>query len=182
MKTRYNDISDADRELFRRSVGAVKKIKQDRQPARPKRSAPVLVPHVAAAGATSGATALVPVTNSHRLAGDELLFKRPGIQDQLFQKLRRGKLSMERELDLHGMTSKEAQAALDRFLGHCRQQQIRCVRIIHGKGRGSRDGRPVIKNQLNQWLRNIPQVLAFCPARAHDGGTGAVYVLLKIIR
>ncbi|MGH8119180.1 MAG: Smr/MutS family protein, partial [Gammaproteobacteria bacterium] len=128
----------------------------------------------------SAVTAARSLLQEQPLTGAELLFKRPGIQDQLIQKLRKGKIAIERELDLHGLNSTEAEAALGHFLDRCRQQHIRCARIIHGKGRGSREGRPVIKNKLNQWLRKIPKVLAFCPARAGDGGTGAVYILLKI--
>ena len=179
--TRNSNISDADRELFRRSVGAVKKIRQDRLPARaPRSTTPAPLPEKTTAATRVEETHSLPMLNSAGLAGAELVFKRPGIQDQLFQKLRKGKVAIERELDLHGLTSTDAQEALGRFLDHCRQHHIRCARIIHGKGRGSREGKPVIKNKLNLWLRKIPLVLAFCPARVCDGGTGAVYVLLKI--
>jgi DNA-nicking Smr family endonuclease len=179
MMSKLNDISDADRELFRNSVGAVEKIKHARMPVRKPRPAPVPVQRDADAQAVIREMASAPMVNDHCLTGDELFFKRPGMQDKVLSKLRKGRFAIERELDLHGMNSKDAQAALGRFLLHCRHHNIRCVRIIHGKGRGSRDRQPVIKNKLNQWLQNIPQVLAFCSARASDGGTGAVYVLLK---
>ena len=177
--TKFNDISDADRELFRHSVGAVQKIKHVRMPVRKPRPAPVPVQRNADAQAVMKEMASAPMGNDHFLTGDELFFKRPGIQDKVLSKLRKGKFAIERELDLHGMTSTDAQATLGRFLLHCRHHDIHCVRIIHGKGRGSRDGQPVIKNKLNQWLRNTPQILAFSSARTRDGGTGAVYVLLK---
>ena len=179
MITKLNDISEADRELFRNRVGSVQKIRQVRLPVRKPRPAPVPVQRDADAQAVIREMASARMINDHLLTGDELFFKRPGIQDQVLAKLRKGKFAIERELDLHGMNSKDAQAALGRFLLHCRHHDIRCVRIIHGKGHGSRDGKPVIKNKLNLWLQKIPQVLAFCSARACDGGTGAVCVLLK---
>ena len=55
----------------------------------------------------------------------------------------------------------------------------RCVRIVHGKGLSSEGKLPVLKVKVNSWLRQKDDVLAFCSARPQDGGTGAVYVLLK---
>jgi DNA-nicking Smr family endonuclease len=56
---------------------------------------------------------------------------------------------------------------------------VRCARIVHGKGNGSWQKQPVLKVKLNHWLRQRDEVLAFCSARGNDGGTGAVYVLIK---
>jgi len=53
------------------------------------------------------------------------------------------------------------------------------VRIIHGKGLGSGPRGPVIKQAVNVILRRTDPVIAFCSARAVDGGTGAIYVLLQ---
>lgn len=111
--------------------------------------------------------------------GEELLFHRNGLQHGLLRKLRRGQFSVGAELDLHGMTVVEARDALGLFLAACRSSSARCVRIIHGKGYGSRHKQPVLKGKLNQWLQQRDEVLAFCSARPVDGGTGAVYVLLK---
>ncbi len=111
--------------------------------------------------------------------GDELLYCRDGIQQQTMRRLRRGQLSIEAELDLHGYKVDEARAALSDFLHRTKQRGLRCVRIIHGKGRGSFQRKPVLKNKVNSWLRQRDEVLAFCSARPVDGGTGAVYVLIK---
>jgi DNA-nicking Smr family endonuclease len=111
--------------------------------------------------------------------GEELLFMRPGIQRQIFAQLRRGHFSITTELDLHGMIAREAQVEVADFLRHCRENNTRCVKIVHGKGNGSWQKQPVLKNKLNQWLRQRDEVLAFCSARPCDGGTGAIYVLLK---
>jgi len=108
-----------------------------------------------------------------------LEYQGQGIQHRQFAKLRAGKVHLEAELDLHGMTLMKAEPALSRFLELCQQQQIRCVRIIHGKGWGSKDNKPVLKSKLNHWLRQSASVLAFCSATVEDGGTGALYVLLR---
>jgi DNA-nicking Smr family endonuclease len=179
MTTKFNGITDADRELFRNSIGTVQKIRHKRMPVRKPRPASVPVQRHTEARAILREMATAPMISSHCLGGDEMFFKRPGIQDKVMAKLRKGKFAIERELDLHGMTGRDAQAALNRFLLHCRHHDIGSVCIIHGKGRGSPDGKPVIKNKLNRWLQSNNQVLAFCSARACDGGTGAVYVLLK---
>ncbi len=120
-----------------------------------------------------------PVDFSEVEVGDELLFLRSGIQRNVLRKLRRGHFEHRRELDLHGMTVPMAQQAIHEFLRGCQRDGIICVRIIHGKGQGSRRQKPVLKNHVNQWLRRRDEILAFCSARPEDGGTGAVYVLLK---
>jgi len=111
--------------------------------------------------------------------GEELLFRRPGIQAGLLRRMRRGQISIEAELDLHGMIVPEARQALAGFLQHCLDRGIRCVRIIHGKGLSSPGKRPVLKGKVNHWLRQREEVLAFASARAVEGGTGAVLVLLR---
>ena len=111
--------------------------------------------------------------------GDSLSYVQPGIQKQVFRKLKRGQYSIEAELDLHGLTRDEAQQQLNEFIFEVRERGMRCIRIIHGKGYGSSNQGPVIKPLVNQWLRKRNEILAFCSARPVDGGTGAVYVLVK---
>jgi DNA-nicking Smr family endonuclease len=110
---------------------------------------------------------------------DELYFVRPGIQDRVVRELRRGHLEIGLELDLHGLTVRHAREDLRRFLEECHRRDIRCVRIIHGKGYGSEDRQPILKQKLNLWLRQREDVLAFTTATRRDGGTGAAYVLLR---
>ena len=104
---------------------------------------------------------------------------RPGLQHKIVRRLRRGQISMEGTLDLHGNTVAQAHSALNQFLAECRARGVRGIRIIHGKGLGSADGRAVIKTKVDGWLRHRNEVAAFCSARPVDGGTGAVYVLLR---
>ena len=111
--------------------------------------------------------------------GDMLSFCRPGIKKSQFRKLRRGEYALAAELDLHGLTVPLAREALVTFLGECRGLRAQCVRIIHGKGLRSSNQGPVLKIMVNRWLRQRDEVLAFCSARPVDGGTGAVYILLR---
>ena len=110
---------------------------------------------------------------------DPLSFQRSGVQYRLFNQLRAGQLAVDAELDLHGMTIPIAHQQLAEFIHQCRQERIRCVRIIHGKGWGSKNNQPVLKTKLNSWLQQEQNVLAFCSTPIEDGGTGAVYVLLR---
>ena len=113
--------------------------------------------------------------------GDSLSFCRPGIQKKIFQKLKKGQFKIDAELDLHGMTVAQAQEALAQFIHNSRITHNRCVRIIHGKGYGSSNKGPRLKPMVSQWLQKRNEILAFCSARPVDGGTGAIYVLLKVI-
>ena len=110
---------------------------------------------------------------------DILRFHRSNITPKIMKKLSRGTFSVQSELDLHGMTSNEASLVLKLFISESVQDGLTCVRVIHGKGLGSGPRGPVIKQQVNRLLRRWDQVLAFISARQVDGGTGAVYVLLK---
>jgi DNA-nicking Smr family endonuclease len=111
--------------------------------------------------------------------GEELFFSRPGVPTAALRKLRRGGWVIKGELDLHGHTGDEARVALAAFLNRCMKDDRRCVRIIHGKGHGSKNRLPVLKNKVRHWLMQREDVLAFCQARTVDGGAGAVIVLLK---
>lgn len=111
--------------------------------------------------------------------GEELVFMRPGLRRDTLRKLRRGHWILQGELDLHGMVSVEARQAVAAFIAHCSKRGLRCVRIIHGKGLGSRNREPVLRTKVKHWLMQKDEVLAFCQARAVAGGSGAVVVLLK---
>jgi len=112
-------------------------------------------------------------------SGEELVFLRPGLQTTVLRKLRRGHWVSQGELDLHGLTVAEAKMELIQFLQHCLKRGLRCVRIIHGKGLRSKNREPVLKNKVAHWLMQREETLAFCQARAADGGGGAMLVLLK---
>jgi len=111
--------------------------------------------------------------------GDALCFRRPGVRDQEMRKLRRGLYPVEDELDLHGLNQAAARDSLSDFLEINRNAGRRCVRIVHGKGYRSGARGPILKIAVNAWLKRHSDVMAFTSARAIDGGTGAVYVLLR---
>jgi len=111
--------------------------------------------------------------------GDELLYARPGVQHGVLRRLRRGQFSVRGELDLHGLTVPLAKVALGDFLRAAQRDSLGCVRIVHGKGLRSPARQPVLKGKVALWLRRSDAVLAYCSARVVDGGTGALYVLLR---
>lgn len=111
---------------------------------------------------------------------DSLSFTAPGLQHNVLKKLRKGQFGLDAEIDLHGLNSNEAKRQLLHFLHACVEDGCRCVHIVHGKGYRSADNHPVLKNNLNVWLRQHQDVQAFCSAPPKDGGTGAVFVLLRL--
>ena len=123
-----------------------------------------------------------PVDLRDAAVEDVLFFARAGIQQKAQKKLRRGELPIEEELDLHGYTVNEAKIAIQDFLYECKRQHIRYIRIIHGKGYRSEQKIPVLKTHVAYWLPQHSDVLAFSSAQAKDGGTGAIYVILKSSR
>jgi DNA-nicking Smr family endonuclease len=110
---------------------------------------------------------------------EALSFARTGVGADIVRKLRRGNWVIQGQLDLHGMRRDEAREALAEFLRNATKRGVRCVRIIHGKGLGSVNKEPVLKNKVRSWLVQKEEVIAFCQARAVDGGAGALVVLLK---
>jgi DNA-nicking Smr family endonuclease len=111
--------------------------------------------------------------------GEELSFARNGIGAQILRKLRRGHWAIQDELDLHGLTVEEARGLMAEFLHQCVRRGLRCVRVIHGKGLGSKNREPVLKRRVAVWLMQRDEILAYCQARRADGGSGAVVVLLQ---
>jgi DNA-nicking Smr family endonuclease len=117
---------------------------------------------------------------AHELeSGEELLYLREGHAPDILSKLRRGHWVVQAGIDLHGLVVDEARLYVAEFLADCKKRGIRCVRIIHGKGLGSRHREPVLKHKLRNWLMQKDEVIAYAQARDNDGGSGAVIVLLK---
>ncbi|MDX1405249.1 MAG: Smr/MutS family protein [Woeseiaceae bacterium] len=112
-------------------------------------------------------------------AGETLRWQRPSVGRRTMRRLARGNYSVQDEIDLHGMTVPEARDALHAFLESCLKRGHTCIRVVHGKGLGSGHRGPILKSKVNKWLRQWKEVLAFVSARQVDGGTGALYVLLK---
>ncbi|MEX3811426.1 Smr/MutS family protein [Paraburkholderia sp. BR13439] len=114
------------------------------------------------------------------LETDETLsYCRPGVSRDVVRKLRRGEWIVQAQIDLHGMRREEAREALAEFIRESVKRGLRCLRVIHGKGLGSIGKEPVLKGKVRAWLVQKAEVIAFCQARPHDGGAGAVVVLLQ---
>lgn len=171
---------DDDVSLFRRHVGGTRPLKGEGErvlPVRraPRRASPEAPP--GGQGATEGGFEPDPIGGIER--GSRIEFARPGLQRREIRRLRRGYHRVQDQLDLHGLFASEAERAVLEFIDHSRARGLRCVSIIHGKGRSSTGGRPVLKAVVDRWLRRCDGVLAFCPAPDNAGGTGAVHVLLR---
>lgn len=168
-----------DNDLFRQAVADARPLNVDKLPPYRQRVAPYPKQRHADEQAVLQES-LSPLSfESEWSLDDEATHSQPGVQKRVMDKLRRGQYRVEAELDLHRLTAEQAYEVLTRFIGICQAEHKRCVRIIHGKGLGSVNKQPVLKHKVTHWLRQWDNVLAFCPARRCDGGTGAVYVLLK---
>ena len=172
-------VSDDDMALFRDAVGDVRAVNNDKAP----NTTPPPKPKVKSAEADNRhvmESLLSELSESDMLeTGEHLSYTAPGVQRAVLRKLKAGKYAIQGEIDLHGMTLNIAKQELSAFLGECQHRRLLCVRIIHGKGRKQVDKAPKLKPAVNQWLQSNKNILAFCSARANDGGTGAVYALLR---
>lgn len=168
-------------ELFRRSIGNVAPLPpSDKALPTSPRPAPIARQHLADEQAALAASLSDEFTVDTLLDTDEALsYARPGVGGDVLRKLRRGHWVIQEQLDLHGMRRDEAREALAEFLRNAVKRGVRCVRIVHGKGLGSVNKEPVLKNKVRSWLVQKEEVIAFCQARGDEGGAGAVVVLLK---
>ncbi len=175
-------MNEDDIHLFRAAIGALSGELRPLSPARLEPSPPRPSPRARQRELDEGRVMqdmLSDYDPGELEHGEVLLYLRDGVSRQVLRKLRRGQYSVGAVLDLHGLTVEQARIHLARFLDQQRGDPRRCVRIIHGKGYHSPTGQARLKGMVNRWLPQREDVLAFCSARPMDGGTGAVYVLLK---
>lgn len=105
-----------------------------------------------------------------------------GLDPRVLRRLHRGEFTLQADLDLHGKDSETARGLVARFITDCHDRGLRCVRIVHGRGRNSPGGVPILKSRLPRWLARSPSrnvVLGYTSAHPRDGGGGATYVLLR---
>jgi DNA-nicking Smr family endonuclease len=190
---RSSEDAAADRLAFRAAVRDVKPLVQTPAAvglAKPRSRSRVRKPQATASESLDEAMPLIDTAPLAYTSGesmvdgaiagaDALSFQRAGVRTQVLRRLRRGLFPIEGELDLHGLDQSAARELLAEFIAAQRSAGRRCVRVIHGKGYRSGARGPVLKIAVNLWLRRHLDVLAFTSARAIDGGTGAVYVLLR---
>ena len=168
-----------DSRLFRESIGAVRRLDAAAPPPAGARPAPH--PHMLDAdeAAVPGELLDMAFDPATLEVGEELSYLRNGYPPKLLRELKRGRFSVQDDLDLHHMNVAAAQSSIALFLAEARQHGLRCVRIVHGKGLRSRAAGPVLKALTDRLLRRRDDVVAFASARPALGGTGAVVVLLK---
>ena len=115
--------------------------------------------------------------------GDAVAGRAADVSAEVLRALRRGDHRPEARLDLHGQTREEALRAVERFVLRSRAEGHRAVLVIHGRGQNSEAGEPVLRPALQEWLAGAAAaragVMAFAPAPARAGGTGATVVLLR---
>ena len=180
-----NAVSPAaldDAAAFRAAFAGVRPLRNDTVDLRPPAPPPVPTQSRLDQRSVMDEMMLLDPGEGEMETGDELIFKRDGVQNSVMRKLRRGQFAIQGHLDLHGLTTPEAKRTLAGFLVDCVQREWRCVRIVHGKGLRSPGQVPVLKPKVSHWLAQREEVMAFISTPATDGGTGAIYVLLKARR
>lgn len=170
----------AQRDAFARAVGPVQRLPdRGRVLVAPPRPAPEPLQRQAdERAALQQALSDEVDVESLLLTDDGLSFRRPGVAADVVARLRRGQWSIQDQIDLHGHTREEAREALAAFVRQSHQQGRRCLRVVHGKGHGSPGKRPVLKAKVQRWLAQCAEVVAFTQASGHEGGAGALIVLL----
>ncbi len=176
-----DEKAQREADLFRRSIGEVKPLAApNKTPAPPAMPSPIAHQRLADEQSALQESLSDEFTVETLLDSDEALsYARQGIGPDVLRKLRRGHWVIQSQLDLHGLRTDEAREAMADFLRAACKRGLRCVRIVHGKGLGSINKQPVLKNKVRNWLVQKDEVLAFCQAKAADGGAGALVVLLK---
>lgn len=174
----------AARNLFQAAVGKVQPLApSDLADIKPTPPAPTPLQRERDAAAALQESLSDEVDVTTLLDTDEhLSFRRPGVGMDVVHKLRKGKWSIQRQIDLHGMRSDEARDALGSFVREAHKHGIRCVRVVHGKGLGSPGKAPVLKDKVHRWLVQKAEVVAFVQAQPAHGGAGALVVLLQPVR
>lgn len=172
---------DDDLALFQQMMGDVKPIKHDT--AEHQKNHQVTDAHIARRQAAEWLSEQDPeylsLDYAPMLKPDDIIeFKRDGMQDGVFRKLRLGKYPLQARLDLHKKSLQEARDEIVNFLKQCLRMDIRTVIIVHGKGERSNPP-ALMKSFTANWLTQIKEVMCVHSAQRHHGGSGAVYVLLR---
>jgi len=174
-------LSDDDPDLFREAVKDVAPLRRrERVEHAPERPPPVPMQRIQDdLQVLQDSLSDAPPPEMELESGDILSFLREGMSPQVLRRLRAGFWAVQGEIDLHGLRTEEARPLLVEFLDHAVKRGARCVCVIHGKGRGSRNREPVLKPRVASWLVQRKDVMAFCEARPEAGGSGAMMVLLR---
>jgi DNA-nicking Smr family endonuclease len=180
VNTDNDNPDDADENLFRREMAGTTPLRRDEKVPRPRSK----VRPRARFSRDDEQRALEEslhsdIEDTESSSGEHLRYCRAAIGRRTMRKLVRGNFSVQSEIDLHGMIIPEARQALRDFIEMSCLRGHSCIRVIHGKGLGSGERGPVLKRRVSRWLQQWDEILAYSSARPVDGGTGALYVLLR---
>ncbi len=174
----------SDEELFARATRGVQRIQAEPPPPPPtplhRPDSQTLLRRAVAQGADDGPEQELSDTAAllNPLAAEATLeFARNGVQQGVIKKLKQAQPSWQAAVDLHGCTLDEAREAVGQLVHQAQGDGLQVIKIVHGKG--TQSGHPLLKTCVNGWLKQLDAVLAFVSALPRDGGTGAVYVLLR---
>lgn len=177
------DDSVDDMDLFRSAMSGVKQIKSDKVILKKPNKKDINTATKRAAATAADEKFVVDNLSEGNIPdkkpSDLLSFKVPDLPLRTFQALKKGEIPWQEGLDLHGQSVEEARAELYAFIQDCRARRFRSVIVVHGKSWTEGSGRAELKSFTNVWLRQMPEVIGFHSCLPADGGTGAVYVLLK---
>ena len=173
------DASDDDAAPFRAAIGRVRELPAAPDaPAKPRPAPSARMAQRDEAQARSEFQRMLDGDGAPD-AGDVIAYRRDEVPPHVLRRLARGDYAARDELDLHGANAARAESLIRTFLHEARASGAGCVRIVHGKGMRSDDGRPVLKALVDRMLRQRADVLAFHSAPPAQGGTGAVLALLR---
>ena len=174
-------IDPDDLAAFRAAVADAKPLpKNDRVHLGGPLPAPRPLQHIADERAALHDSLYGPIGLQDRLeGGDEPNYLRNGLASTVLRDLRRGRWVVQDEVDLHGLNRDEARLRLAEFMAGSLHYGKRCVRVIHGKGLRSPQKTSILRQLVRGWLAQRDEVLAYCQAKPHDGGEGALIVLLR---
>ena len=181
---REQPLSPHDQTLFRQTMRYVQPLKDTRRavlPPVPTATKAILRSRRAAAqGADPDQRpAVSDLFTPAPASTDPESYLKPGLGPDVIKNLKRDKWPVEASLDLHGATLEQARERLDQFLQSCLIHGVKCIRVVHGKGYGSKDGTPVLKEVVRRWLAQFDAILAYTECSEQNGGSGAVQALLK---
>mgnify|MGYP000129386793 CR=1 FL=1 len=179
----HNDDTDIDEmDMFRSAMKGIKPLKSNQVVLKPKKK-DINVALKREAASTEDERFVVDNLSEGYVPdmkpSDVMSFMVPDLPIRTFQSLKKGEYTWQEGIDLHGQSVEEARGELFSFIQDCRARRFRCVVVVHGKSWTQGSGRAELKSFVNIWLRQMPEVIAFHSCRPADGGTGAVYVLLK---
>lgn len=187
---RTDSLSSTDKLLFKRSMQGVTPISRSGRTSLP--DALAIAPEEAkakqyyASGSNYEPLALAHTSDQYIATSfeeDPSEYLNPACGTDVMRNLKRNRWAISASLDLHGATLDEARQLVNDFINECIEHRLKCIRIVHGVGYGSKgENGPVLLPTVRRWLAQLHDVLAYTECAPNEGGKGAVKVLLRSYR